>query len=69
MSDPAPKRRRVELSLVDKIKLIQDSESLPKPTLKTLSKTFGVGKSTVSDILKIAIKKTMKRTEMGRNAV
>ena len=52
MSEPTPKRRRVELSLVDKIKLIKDSESLPKPTLKTLSEKFGVGKSTVSDILK-----------------
>ena len=52
MSEPVVKRRRVELALSDKIKLIRASETNPKPTLKALSSQFGVGKSTVGDILK-----------------
>ena len=33
MSAPPSKRRRVELTLEDRINLIKDSESQPKPTL------------------------------------
>jgi hypothetical protein len=49
MSKPPSKRRRVELTLQDKI---NESESFPKPSQKSLSEKFGVGKTTVSDILK-----------------
>lgn len=52
MSKPPAKRRRIELTLEDKINLIKDSESFPKPSQKSLSEKFGVGKTTVSDILK-----------------
>lgn len=34
MSQPPAKRRRVELSLKDKVKLIQESERHPKPSQK-----------------------------------
>ena len=46
------KCRHVELTLQDKINLIKESESFPKPSQKSLSEKFGVGKTTVSDILK-----------------
>ena len=46
------KRRRVELILQDKINLIKESESFPKPSQKSLSEKFRVDKTTVSDILK-----------------
>ena len=49
MSKPPSKRRRVELTLQDKI---NESESFPKSSQKSLSEKFGVGKTTVSDILK-----------------
>ncbi|KAH3862188.1 hypothetical protein DPMN_025154 [Dreissena polymorpha] len=52
MSDPPSKRWRVELSLEDKIKLIKESEMLPKPTLKMLSEKYGVGKSTIWDVVR-----------------
>jgi hypothetical protein len=52
MSKPPSKRRRVELTLQDKINLIKESESFPKPFQKSLSEKFGVGKTTVSDVLK-----------------
>ena len=52
MSEPPSKRRRVELSLEDKITLIKESEMLPKPTLKMLSEKYGVGKSTIGDIVR-----------------
>jgi energy-converting hydrogenase A subunit M len=52
MSKLPSKRRRVELTLQDKINLIKESESFPKPSQKSLSKNFEVGKTTVSDILK-----------------
>ena len=52
MSKLPSKRRRVELTLQDKINLIKESESFPKPSQKSLSEKFGVGKTTVSDILK-----------------
>ena len=46
------KRQRIELSLEKRIELIKCAESVPKPTLKALSDKFGIGKSTVGDILK-----------------
>jgi hypothetical protein len=52
MSKLSSKRRHVELNLQDKINLIKESESFPKPSQKSLSEKFGVGKATVSDILK-----------------
>ena len=52
MSTPQAKRRRVELTLQDKINSIKQSESFPKPSKKSLCEKFGVGKTTVSDILK-----------------
>jgi len=44
MSKPPSKRRRVELTLQDKINLIKESESFPKPSQKSLSEKFRVGK-------------------------
>ena len=38
MSKPPSKRRRVELTLQDKINLIKESESFPKPSQKSLAK-------------------------------
>ncbi|KAH3867740.1 hypothetical protein DPMN_030875 [Dreissena polymorpha] len=52
MSEPPSKRRRVELSLEDKIKLIKESEMFPKPILKILSEKYRVGKSTIGDIVR-----------------
>ena len=67
MSGPIVKRRQVELALSDKIKLIRAFESNPKPTLKALNSQFGVGKSTVGDILKrkAAYEEEYKRTGDG----
>ena len=52
MSKLPSKRCRVELTLQDKINLLKESKSFPKPSQKSLSEKFGVGKTTVSDILK-----------------
>jgi hypothetical protein len=52
MSKLPSKHRRVELNLQDKINLIKESEIFPKPSQKSLSEKFRVGKTTVSDILK-----------------
>ena len=46
------KRRRIELTLQDKINLIKEAESFPKPSQKSLSEKFGVDKTTFSAILK-----------------
>lgn len=52
LNTPSPKRSCRELSLKEKYDLIQASEWIPKPTQKDLTSMFGVGKTTVSDILK-----------------
>lgn len=49
---PSPKRSRKELCFDKKIDLIKRSEAFPKPTQRDLAKFYGVGTSTVSDILK-----------------
>lgn len=49
---PSAKRRRMELSLKQKIDLIQDAEKDPKLSKVELSKQYGIGRSTVIDILK-----------------
>ena len=41
-----------ELTLEKKIDLIKASEAVPKPRQDDLSKKFGIGRSTVSDILR-----------------
>ena len=46
------KRSHKEISLEDKIVLIRASEAKPKPTQQQLSTQFGIGRTTVSDILK-----------------
>ncbi|XP_041379546.1 uncharacterized protein LOC121392379 [Gigantopelta aegis] len=46
MTERPAKRRRVELSLDDKLKIIKSFESVPKPTLRSLSEKFSIGKST-----------------------
>ena len=51
MSAPPTKRRRRELTLADKIKLIKESESASLP-MKRLAIKYGIGKLTVSDIIK-----------------
>jgi hypothetical protein len=65
MSQPPAKRRRVELTLEDKIKLITESTAQPKPSLKALGERFKIGKSTVSVILK---KKNVYQEQWERNA-
>lgn len=65
MPPPPSKRRRVELTLAGKLQLISEAERLPKPTLKVLSDKYGVGKSTVGDILK---KKDVYKAESERNS-
>ena len=62
---PSPKRSRNELDLKRKIELIKQYDSLPKPTQKDLAKSFNVGTSTVSDILK---KKGEYLKQFGENA-
>ena len=52
MSERPAKRQRIELSLEKRIESIKYAESVPKPTLIALSGKFGIGKSTVGDILK-----------------
>ena len=52
ISSPSPKRSRNDLDLKWKIELIKQYDSIPKPTQKDLAKSFNVGTSTVSDILK-----------------
>ena len=48
-----PKQNRpIELSLKTKIDLIRATESVPKLNQKQLAEKFGIGTSTVSDILK-----------------
>ena len=49
---PQAKRRRIELSLKTKIDLLRSAESVPKLNQKHLTEKFGIGTSTVSDILK-----------------
>ncbi|KAH3770117.1 hypothetical protein DPMN_171398 [Dreissena polymorpha] len=51
MSEPPSKRRRVILSIEDKITWIKESEMFPKPTFKMLSEKYGVGKLTIGDIV------------------
>ena len=51
MSEHSSKQYRVELSLDDKVKIINVFEMVPKPMLKSLAKTFDIAKSTVSDII------------------
>ena len=46
------KRLHKELSLEEKIKLIESCEQRPKPTQQQLGDQFGIGRSTVSDILR-----------------
>ena len=46
------KRGHNELNLEKKIDLIKASEAVPKPRQDDLSKKFGIGRSTVSDILR-----------------
>ena len=62
---PGAKRPRVELPLLKKIELIKQAETLPKPSLKTLGERFGIGKTTVSDILK---RKLVYKEEYERNS-
>lgn len=45
------KRKHVELTVDQRLNLIRHSQTTPKPTLKQLSEQFGIGLSTVSDIL------------------
>ncbi|XP_033749246.1 tigger transposable element-derived protein 6-like [Pecten maximus] len=51
-SSPSPKRHRTDLTLEKKVQLIADSEKLPKLSQKELSLKYGIGRATVSDILK-----------------
>jgi len=46
------KRVRKELSLSGKIKLIKEAEGNPYPRQEQLANKYGIGRSTVADILK-----------------
>ena len=46
------KRLHKEYSLDKKINLIETSERKPKPTQQQLGEEFGIGRSTVCDILR-----------------
>ena len=46
------KRSHTELTLKHRVKLIKAADSRPKPTQEDLAKQFGIGRSTVSDILR-----------------
>lgn len=52
MSERPSKRARKELTLADKVKLIRDSQAVPKPTQNELSLKYEIWRQTVSDILK-----------------
>jgi len=45
------KQSHTELTLKHRIKLIETADAKPKPTQGDLSKQFGIGRSTVSDII------------------
>ena len=64
ISERPAKRQRIELSFEKKIELINCAESVLKPILKALRDKFGIGKSTVGDILK---KKEVYKAEYGKN--
>ena len=51
MSHPPSKRRRTELTLADKVKLIKDSEST-NLTRQQLGQKYGIGKTTATDIIR-----------------
>ena len=52
LNTPSTKRSRKELTLKQKYDLVQEAEKKAKPTQKELGIKFGIGKTTVSDILK-----------------
>ena len=52
MSESPANRCHVELSFDDKLKIIRKFKSIPKQTLKTLSQSLRIGKSTVGDNVK-----------------
>ena len=64
MSERPAKHQRIKLLLEKRIELIQCVKSVPKPTLKGLSDKFGIGKSTVGDILR---KKEVYKAEYRKN--
>ena len=70
MLKPLSKRRRVELTFQNKINLIKESESFPKPSQKSLSEKFVVGKTTVSNILRRKSKylANLRAMKMFRNS-
>ena len=49
---PSPKKARKDLSLEEKLTLIADLEKTSKLTEKEPSEKYGIGRTTVSDILK-----------------
>jgi len=63
ISERPAKCQRIELSLEKRTELIKCVEAVPKPTLKALSDKFGIGKSTVGDILK---KKEVYKAKYGK---
>ena len=65
MSERPTNRQRIELSLEKRIELIKCAESVPKPSLKILSSKFGIGKSTVGDILQ---KKEVYKAKYEKNS-
>ncbi|XP_067661534.1 uncharacterized protein [Haliotis asinina] len=61
---PQAKRARMELTLNQKLKLIEDFESVPRPSQKELAFKYQIARQTVSDILK---KKDFYQTKSEQN--
>ena len=63
----------MELSLDNKVKIINTFELVPKPVMKSLGETFGIVKSSVSECLTsrrmMWANQNMKRMPMGINSV
>ena len=51
MMDHPAKHQHVELMTHIKLKIMKHFENIPKLTLRSLSKKFSIGKSTVGDII------------------
>ena len=52
MAERPSRRARKDLTIDVKLKLIADSEKIPKAMQKDLAEKYGIGKSSVCDILK-----------------
>ena len=47
MAEPPSKKKRVDLTLETKVKIIRKYEQCPKPTFKAVSEKYGAAVSTI----------------------